>query len=173
MIRRLLLTLFLVLGFAFIEAQNSSLFLSYCDGKLAEAGASRQGVSVTVSAAVGFPADGLVQFAGAELTTLRIGLCTVNADMSGLTAWVRSSLTGEVISEVALESFQSGWNEVKLPTPISIDGKQDLYLGTPKGPGSDATASGKIGALANSVRSASKASSKAKACRNIISACSI
>ncbi len=129
MIRRLLLTLFLVLGFAFIEAQNSSLFLSYCDGKLAEAGASRQGVSVTVSAAVGFPADGLVQFAGAELTTLRIGLCTVNADMSGLTAWVRNSLSGEVIAEVALESFQSGWNEVKLPTPISIDGKQDLYLG--------------------------------------------
>ena len=39
MIRRLLLTLYLVLGFAFIEAQNSSLYLSYCDGKLAEAGA--------------------------------------------------------------------------------------------------------------------------------------
>ena len=90
MIRRLLLTLYLVLGFALIEAQNSSLYLSYCDGKLAEAGASRQGVGVTVSAAVGFPADGLAQYAGAELTTLRIGLCTVNADMSSMTAWVRS-----------------------------------------------------------------------------------
>ena len=129
MIRRLLLTLSLVLGFALIEAQNSSLYLSYCDGKLAEAGASRQGVGVTVSAAIGFPADGLSQYASAELTMLRIGLCTVNADMSGMTAWVRSSLTGEVIAEVALESFQSGWNEVTLPAPISIDGTHDLYLG--------------------------------------------
>ena len=129
MIRRLLLTLCFVLGFASNKAQNSTLYLSYCDGKLAEAGASRMGVDVTVSAAVGFPADGLAQFAGAELTTLRIGLCTVNGEMSDMKAWVRNSLTGDVIAEVVMESFQSGWNEVTLPTPIVIDGTHDIYLG--------------------------------------------
>ena len=130
MARRFLLALLCcVLGFGTTGAQTSQLYLSYCDGQLAPSGASRMGVGVTVSAAVGFPADGLAQYAGAELTTLRIGLCTVSADMSDMTAWVRSGLTGDVIAEVPVEAFQTGWNEVTLPTPIAIDGTQDLYLG--------------------------------------------
>jgi len=129
MIKRLLSILFLGLSFAFIEAQTSSLYLSYCDGKIAEAGASRMGVNVTISAAVGFPAADLTQYAGAQLTTLRIGLCTTSSDMSDMKAWVRHSLTGELVAEVPIENFQTGWNDVTLPEPIIIDGTNDLYLG--------------------------------------------
>ena len=129
MIKRLLSILFLGLSFAFTEAQTSSLYLSYCDGKIAEAGASRMGVNVTVSAAVGFPADYLVQYSGARLTTLRIGLCNTSSDMSDMKAWVRNSLTGDLVAEIPIENYKAGWNEVTLPTPIAIDGTHDLYLG--------------------------------------------
>lgn len=118
-----------MLGFGLAEAQMPQLYLSYCDGRLAEAGASRMGVGVTISAAVGFPAADLSAFAGAKLTTIRVGLCTVSDDMSDMTAWVRSSLTGDVIAEVPVENFKSGWNDVTLPSPIAIDGSDDLYLG--------------------------------------------
>lgn len=129
MIRRFLSILFLGLSFGFAEAQTSSLYLSYCDGKLAETGASRMGVDVTISAAVGFPAATLAQYSGARLTTLRLGLCTTNSDMSDMTAWVRNSLTGDILAEVRMEDFKTGWNDVTLEAPITIDGTNDLYLG--------------------------------------------
>jgi len=49
--------------------------------------------------------------------------------MSEVTAWVRNSLTEEVVCEVAVENYQKGWNEVTLASPITIDGTKDLYLG--------------------------------------------
>lgn len=108
-------------------AQAAPLIIGYCDGEIAEKGVGKTGIG-TISAAVCFPQEMLSQYAGTQITGIRVGLTTAE-NVTELVGWVRTDLTGSDVAYGTFDTQVTGWNETDFDTPYTIDGNSDLYLG--------------------------------------------
>ncbi|MDR0505215.1 MAG: Omp28-related outer membrane protein [Dysgonamonadaceae bacterium] len=78
-----------------------------------------------VSAAIAMSDARFRVFAGKEISKIRIGLA---ANCTGVSVWIRSSLTGENLVSKEVEDANSGWHEVTLDEPFVIP-SGDIYIG--------------------------------------------
>ena len=109
-----------------IVAQNEYV-VGYCSNELP---ADMKPVSlseqeVRMSAAIRLPANKLMRYKGCQLTKIRFA---VMEGFENVSVWVRTSLdtSSKVIQSVP--EVVTGWNEVTLNRPLTIDG-DELYIG--------------------------------------------
>ena len=112
---------------------DGGVTLGYCNGQVSRT--SNVGVSgeTTAEAAILITADMLSTYAGADISSIRVGLAA-RTNIDKVRAWVRTTLDGENLAqgEVTTESepaIQRGWNEIALNVPYPITAGQPLYVG--------------------------------------------
>ncbi len=106
----------LLLGAA---ANAASLRVGLCDGQLATTGQSKAG-KATVKAATVLPAELMQQYAGAEVTAIRVGLVTADG-IANFSAWLADTVGGDALNHASATPV-AGWNEIALPAPTAVDG---------------------------------------------------
>lgn len=126
--KKILLTLSIIFSFIIANAQVSSMRLGYCDGEVATKGQIGISGAATIEAAIFLPESTLKLHSDNQIESIKAGLAT-KLNITDLTVWVRSELTGENLAEGTAESIQKGWNDVKLSTPYNIEGNKGLYIG--------------------------------------------
>lgn len=126
--KKILLTLSIIFSFIIANAQVSSMRLGYCDGEVATKGQIGISGAATIEAAIFLPESSLKLHSGNQIESIKAGLAT-KLNITGLTVWVRSELTGENLAEGTAEAIKKGWNDVMLSTPYDIEGNKGLYIG--------------------------------------------
>ncbi len=126
--KKILLTLSIIFSFIIANAQVSSMRLGYCDGEVATKGQIGISGAATIEAAIFLPESSLKLHSGNQIESIKAGLAT-KLNITDLTVWVRSELTGENLAEGTAESIKKGWNDVMLSTPYDIEGNKGLYIG--------------------------------------------
>lgn len=121
----------LVMGITTLFASEGVIYLGYCDGQINTTGTGKSGACV-VEAAIEIPKKKLEIFEGCEIKQIRIGLAQWYSDLrpDTITAWVRTSLNGENITEGYITELKSGeWNLIDLDEAYNITGEETIYLG--------------------------------------------
>lgn len=126
--KKILLTLSIIFSFIITNAQVTSMKLGYCNDEVATKGQIGISGAATIEAAIFLPESTLKLHSGNQIESINAGLAT-KLNITDLTVWVRSELTGENLAEGTAESIQKGWNDVKLSTPYNIEGNKGLYIG--------------------------------------------
>lgn len=108
------------------RAQAASLNIGLCEGQLATDGLSKTG-SGTIEVAVVVPASEFAQYAGAQLSGMRIGLCLTDG-ISNVKGWVRTSIEGENLCTATFVNPVVGWNEMSLDAPCDYTLRADENL---------------------------------------------
>lgn len=111
------------------RTQAASLNIGLCEGQLASEGLSKTG-SGTIEVAVVVPASEFAQYAGAQLTGMRIGLCLTD-DISNVVGWVRTAIDGENLCTATFANPVAGWNEMTFDAPCdyTLRADEDLVIG--------------------------------------------
>lgn len=111
------------------RAQAASLNIGLCEGELTTEGLSKTG-SGTIEVAVIVPASTFAQYAGAQLSGMRIGLCLAEG-ISNVKGWVRTSIEGENLCTATVTNPVVGWNEVTFDAPCdyTLRADEDLVIG--------------------------------------------
>ena len=121
------ITLILCLLLSVLTARSQSFQLGYCPDDIPEEPLyiGLDGQSARFGGAICLPASRMRGLVGGTITKMRIG---VDGGISGLFAWIRSSLSGAAIVYKRMETTVEGWNEVEFDTPYTITG-ETIYIG--------------------------------------------
>lgn len=117
------------------NAQISGLNIGYCNGAVSTT-PHREFCStekdVWVSGAIWLPASDINVNKGNEIGAIRAGLAQ-KIGIDTMCVWLRNKLDGENLAEggIPKASIVKGWNEIKLNTPLPLDGSNTdgLYIG--------------------------------------------
>ena len=117
------------------NAQISGLNIGYCNGSVSTT-PHREFCStekdVWVSGAIWLPASDINVNKGNEIGAIRTGLAQ-KIGIDTLCVWLRDKLDGENLAEggIPKAGLVKGWNEVRLNTPLPLDGSntEGLYIG--------------------------------------------
>lgn len=113
--------------------QAQSLPLDYCSGYIANATSGNvtglTGSNVTIQLAVQFTADYLAEYAGTQVTALRVGLPDANAYPESIDLWISTERDAEPLATLSCQQPAAGWLEAELSAPITIATGQELWVG--------------------------------------------
>lgn len=106
---------------------TDEIVLGYCPDEFSD---DAQGVgvpnsSVSMGAAIYIPAARMATMQGGKITKLRIG---TGAGLTGVYAWIRTSLTRAAAAVQRVGTTVDGWMEVTFDTPYEITG-EGVYIG--------------------------------------------
>ena len=106
-----------------VQLRVGELPFGYC----AESIATGVGGSATetFSGAIRIPSAITGLYAGRRITKIRIGL---NDNVTNVSVWIRSSLTGNNLVSQTVGNASKGWREVTLSSPYTLTGN-DIYVG--------------------------------------------
>lgn len=124
--------LFLLLGALSLplmaQSQADTLVVSHCDGQLSSTGTVGCSGKQWNEAATRFTSYELRNYAGTQISDLRIGFASkLNVDT--VTVWVRTSLEGENLAQGTTANIQKGWLQVAFDAPYTIPTGTELYVG--------------------------------------------
>ena len=117
------------------NAQISGLNIGYCNGEVSTT-PHREFCStekdIWVSGAIWLPASDINVNKGNEIGAIRAGLAQ-KIGIDTLCVWLRDKLDGANLAEggIPKADIVKGWNEIKLNTPLPLDGTNTdgLYIG--------------------------------------------
>lgn len=99
--------------------------LGYCDDDLTGATAFGVNAELRLSGAIHLPLSTMQRYIGGRVTRIRIAL---GESVEKPSVWIRTSLTESSKVSQSISQPVSGWNEVELNRPLTIDGSE-LYIG--------------------------------------------
>lgn len=99
--------------------------LGYCDDDLTGATAYGINAEVRLSGAIHLPLSTMQRYKGGRVTRIRVAL---GEGVEKPSVWIRTSLTESSKVSQSISQPVSGWNEVELNRPLTIDGS-DLFIG--------------------------------------------
>lgn len=116
-----------------LSAQNDTLSIGLCQGRLADTGTSTEKGNTWVSCGTRLTTTLLKPYAGNKIVQIKVGLSSrINIDT--LRVWVKNSLTGQPLGEGIITSrgsqkIKKGWNVVTLDTPVDITSTSRFFIG--------------------------------------------
>lgn len=111
-----------------------TLSIGYCDGQLGCASdLSFKNKNDWGEAAVCFPKEALVSYAGSKIIAVNVGLLS-RINLDSLKIWIRNDLNGKNLVEHTITSssmprIAKGWNVMELQVPMTVTAKDTLYVG--------------------------------------------
>ena len=111
-----------------------TLSIGYCDGQLGSASdLSFKNKNDWGEAAVCFPKEALVSYAGSKIIAVNVGLLS-RINLDSLKIWIRNDLNGKNLVEHTITSssmprIAKGWNVMELQVPMTVTAKDTLYVG--------------------------------------------
>lgn len=118
--------------FSLSAAAQGKSYVGYSDGAIATSSVGKYtalgDANSTVSVAICLPKATLAAYVGCKVVGVNYGFPT-SQGLPKLTAWVRSTLTGENITDGVTYSTSYGWKEVSVE-PYTITGEErELWIG--------------------------------------------
>lgn len=107
-----------------------SLQIGYCCGEGGSMGDITSSSAKTLSAAIQIPSGMIESLVGNRVESIRVYMPS-KLNVTSLTAWVRTTLDGENLSEVTVKGKElvKGWNELTLDEAFEIEDNSPFYIG--------------------------------------------